>query len=99
MQLFQLVEAVLAGISIVVILLLFFIVLERYQVASGKEMFTDKCINYLEKIHNLTALKSDEKADVREYYLSGKVKIMEVYFHERPDEKNQVETSRGETNG
>lgn len=98
MQLFHLLEAVLAGISILTVLLLFFIVIERFRFISGKEMFINKCINNLEEIHNLTAPERDEEVYVREYYLFDKVKIMELYFHKQPGEKNQVETSRRETN-
>jgi hypothetical protein len=97
---YHLVKAALAGISIMAALLLIFTLTEWLRLASGKELYTDKLIAYLEDIHNKTTPGYTGEVDVRAYYRQGNIKIMEIYFceqpNEQPNEKEQTQTAGGE---
>lgn len=94
MRPFLFLNSVLTIITVFFIVLFLFII-ERYRFASGSEMLIDKFIIYLEKIHNQTNPKREKEVDVQEYYVSDKVKIMELSFHEQIGDN--IEASRLET--
>ncbi|SPF42964.1 hypothetical protein SBF1_2690002 [Candidatus Desulfosporosinus infrequens] len=62
-------------------LLIIYMIVERWRFETGKHMFIDKFITYLEGVHRRTAPKDCEIVNVREYSLSDKVKVMELQFH------------------
>jgi len=70
----------LEGILIGVLLLAFFEIIERVRIATGKEMFTDKMLVYLEGIHRRTKPMENDEPDVLDYYLSDKVTVRKVSF-------------------
>lgn len=84
MQEYKLFETVINVVALLAFFLLIFILIERLRLASGREMFTDRFINYLEGIHYRTAPENNEKINVREYNLTDRLKIMELYIYEQP---------------
>jgi hypothetical protein len=90
MQEYRLFETVLSLIALLASLLFMYIIIERYRYASGKEIFTDKLINHLEYIHNKTAPKSNETIDIREYNMTDRLKIVELYLHENSSDKDRL---------
>lgn len=82
MLIINLLEGVLAVFLLLVVIVFVFVLIERLRLASGKELFTDRFIRYLEGIHRQTAPKDSEKPHVRDYQLSDKVRVRKVYFHD-----------------
>ncbi|AFM39948.1 hypothetical protein Desaci_0901 [Desulfosporosinus acidiphilus SJ4] len=74
------VEFLLLGLTSV----LLFIVYERLRFNTGKEMLTEKMIRFLERIHQKTAPNYNDP-EMRNYKLSEKVIVKEVYFQREID--------------
>jgi K+-transporting ATPase KdpF subunit len=63
MPVYQWLMAILAGISIVMVIFIVFTLNEKRRFASGKELFTDKVIACLERIRDKTAPEYDGEYD------------------------------------
>ncbi|MDR3601407.1 MAG: hypothetical protein P4L49_13150 [Desulfosporosinus sp.] len=76
-------------------LLVIFVFVERWRFETGKQMFIDRFITYLEGVYRRTAPKDCEIVKIREYALSDKVKVVKLQIHGQ-DSDNREAPEKGE---
>lgn len=83
----------LDGVILGILLFIIFVIIERIRFANSKMILTDKFLVFLEEMHRRTAPKEVGGMDIREYALSDKVRVKELYFYDTeisgPDQEGE----------